>query len=125
VSGRNHYPQPTNHHPLIKKEKNMNRISAFAAAIAISAWTTAMLANSPLTATSKDVTNTEATFAADGAFRDGLYLGKLSAERGQPLRPQIGRWSTRQDRSMFTAGYHRGYREFVASARVNAERPVE
>jgi hypothetical protein len=51
----------------------------------------------------------EARLAADGAFRDGLYLGKLTAQRGQPSRPGIGRWSSDQDRSMFMAGYQRGY----------------
>jgi hypothetical protein len=58
----------------------------------------------------------EARHAADGAFQDGLYLGKLSAESGQPPRPAIGRWSTDQDRSMFAAGYRRGYAETLASA---------
>jgi hypothetical protein len=56
-------------------------------------------------------TNTEARFTADGAFRDGLYLGKLAAECGQAMRPALGRWSTDQDRSMFAAGYRRGYEE--------------
>jgi hypothetical protein len=60
--------------------------------------------------------NQEARLAADGAFRDGLYLGKLSAERGQPLRPTVGRWSTGEDRSRFEAGYRRGYAETLASA---------
>jgi len=60
--------------------------------------------------------NAEARFAADGAFRDGLYLGKLAAESGQPSRPAIGRWSGKEDRSMFLAGYERGYREVLAYA---------
>jgi hypothetical protein len=63
--------------------------------------------------------NAEARLAADGAFRDGLYLGKLAAESGQPLSPAVGRWSTEQDRSMFTAGYRRGYNDSLTSA--NAE----
>lgn len=53
----------------------------------------------------------EARFASDGAFRDGLYLGKLAAENGQPRRLGVGRWSNEQDRAMFTAGYRRGYSE--------------
>lgn len=60
--------------------------------------------------------NPESRLAADGAFRDGLYLGKLAAENGLPLRPAIGRWSTEQDRSMFTTGYRRGYQGAVGSA---------
>jgi hypothetical protein len=67
----------------------------------------------------------EALLAADGAFRDGLYLGKLAAEAGQPQRPAIGRWSTGQDRAMFVAGYRRGYDEFLISARVSAVAPIE
>lgn len=55
--------------------------------------------------------NAEVRLAADGAFRDGLYLGKLAAEHGQLQHPPVGRWSTDQDRSMFTAGYGRGYDE--------------
>ena len=58
----------------------------------------------------------EAQLAADGAFRDGLYLGKLAAADGQPARVAIGRWSTEQDRSMFTAGYRRGYSQFHGGA---------
>ena len=98
----------------------MYRISTFAIAIAICLGTMAALNGS------KSVTepnrNVEASFAADGAFRDGLYLGKLTADRGQPFRPGIGRWSSKQDRAMFTAGYRRGYREVVANAQARAER---
>jgi hypothetical protein len=43
-----------------------------------------------------------------------MYLGKLAAESGRPLRPAIGRWSTDQDRATFTAGYRRGYNETLA-----------
>ena len=98
----------------------MYRLSTFATAIAICLGTTAVLNGS------KSVTNptrdVEASFAADGAFRDGLYLGKLTADSGQPFRPGMGRWSSQQDRAMFTAGYSRGYREVVANAQAHAER---
>jgi hypothetical protein len=70
-------------------------------------------------------TTAEARLAADGAFRDGLYLGKLAAEGGQTPRPAIGRWSTQQDRSMFTAGYRRGYAQTVASANAERGQPTE
>ncbi|MGH9644956.1 MAG: hypothetical protein ACRD3Q_21345 [Terriglobales bacterium] len=55
--------------------------------------------------------NAESQFASDGAFRDGLYLGRLAAARGQASRPALGRWSTTRDRSMFVAGYRSGYGE--------------
>lgn len=51
----------------------------------------------------------EIQLSADGAFRDGLYLGRLAAESGQPIHPAIGRWSAEQDRANFIAGYRRGY----------------
>jgi hypothetical protein len=78
----------------------------------------ATLAFSPSSA--KSNMTSEARLANDGAFRDGLYLGKLAAENGQLLRPTIGRWSRAEDRSMFVAGYRRGYNESRASK--NAER---
>ena len=70
----------------------------------------------------KSDTNTEALFAADGAFRDGLYLGRLAAESGQQQHPAIGRWSTKQDRSRFAAGYRRGYGESLSGTRADVER---
>jgi hypothetical protein len=98
----------------------MYRLSTFATALAICLGTTAVL-NSGNSIT-KPTRNVEASFAADGAFRDGLYLGKLTADRGQAFRPGIGRWSSQQDRAMFTAGYRRGYREVTANAQAHAER---
>ncbi|MGA8622047.1 MAG: hypothetical protein WB660_26445 [Candidatus Sulfotelmatobacter sp.] len=65
----------------------------------------------------------EVRLASDGAFRDGVYLGKLAAKGGQALRPAIGRWSTDLDRSSFTAGYRSGYSEFLASARPSVRIP--
>jgi hypothetical protein len=94
-------------------------------AIVIGLGATATLDMSP--GTVKPTTNAGILFANDGAFRDGLYLGKLAAEGGQPLRPAIGRWSRDQDRDMFTAGYRRGYNESLTSTRANARRarPIE
>ena len=89
------------------------------AAIVIGLSASATLAISPRTPNPD--TTAEARFAADGAFRDGLYLGKLAAENGQVSRPAIGRWSTDHDRSMFTAGYRRGYNESLTGARTNPE----
>jgi hypothetical protein len=51
----------------------------------------------------------EAVLAADGAFRDGLFVGQFSAANRLANRPPVGRWSTQQDRAMFLAGYQRGY----------------
>ena len=93
----------------------MNNLSTYVLAIAVSLGTTAMLANSQRGIRAN--ANMEARLASDGAFRDGLYLGKLAAESGQPQRPGIGRWSTEQDRATFTAVYRRGYNETLAMVR--------
>jgi hypothetical protein len=47
--------------------------------------------------------------ATDGAYRDGLYLGKLTAQSGLPPVPPTGRWATERDRASFLAGYRRGF----------------
>jgi len=66
--------------------------------------------------------NIEAQFAADGAFRDGLYLGKLAAGQGHPLHLAVGRWSTGRDRTNFSTGYRQGYGNSLAQ--VVRDRPA-
>jgi hypothetical protein len=95
------------------EEENMTKFFSYAA-ILVALSASATLAISPRTA--KPDTTAEASFAADGAFRDGLYLGRLAAENGQTPRPAVGRWSAEHDRSMFTAGYRRGYGESLTGA---------
>ena len=51
----------------------------------------------------------ESLLALDGAYRDGLYVGKLAAEGGRRSRPPIGRWSDEKDRASFEAGYEHAY----------------
>jgi hypothetical protein len=101
----------------------MTRLLTQALAIAIFLGTTAMLTISNQSV--KPPASAEAALAADGAFRDGLYLGKLAAERGQPQRAAIGRWFTEHDRSMFTAGYFRGYKQSVAEANTASAARIE
>ena len=92
----------------------MNRFSALALTFSLCVGTMAMVA--------KDRRRTEpdpvgsARLATDGAFRDGLYLGRLSAQQRLPRRLVIGRWSRPQDRVSFIAGYRRGYDTFLASS---------
>jgi hypothetical protein len=45
------------------------------------------------------------------AFRDGLYLGKLDAERGNALHIAAGRWGTNNNRAAFVQGYNQAYRD--------------
>ena len=101
----------------------MTRLLTQALAIAIALGTTAMLAISNYKVNPAE--NAEAALAADGAFRDGLYLGKLAAGRNQPPSAAVGRWFRERDRSMFTAGYLRGYRESMAEAKAGSAARLE
>jgi hypothetical protein len=92
----------------------MNKLATYALVMTASLGTSAMLGNLKR-APSPDL-SAESRLAANGAFRDGLYLGKLAAENGQPRRPPVGRWSTEQERATFTSGYERGYIESPARA---------
>jgi len=97
-----------------EKEHDMDKLLTYALAIAVCLGTAALLTNNGRTARQEQSAN--APLAADGAFRDGLYVGRLAAEAGRPLHPQIGRWSNERDRASFTTGYRRGYNDFLASA---------
>ena len=74
--------------------------------------TTALLAHG--NHASQRLNDASAQLATDGAFRDGLYLGKFDADAQHPLRPAIARWSSERDRSSFIAGYRRGYNDVLA-----------
>jgi hypothetical protein len=90
----------------------MSKLFTYVLAIAVSLGTTALLAKSKHTPNSNP--SPDASLDADGAFRDGLYLGELAAGSGQSPRAAIGRWSTDQDRATFMAGFRRGYNETLA-----------
>jgi len=96
----------------------MSKLFTCVLAVAVCLGTTAMLSNNKRAI--GPAANSEALLASDGAFRDGMYLGKLAGEQGQPARPAIGRWSMAQDRFMFAAGYRRGYEESLAAMRPSA-----
>jgi hypothetical protein len=52
----------------------------------------------------------------DAAYCDGVFLGQLDGRQGRIARPAIGRWNSEKDRSLFKAGYEKGYKEARASA---------
>jgi hypothetical protein len=52
-----------------------------------------------------------AQMANDGAFRDGLYVGRLAHAANREMRPPVGRWSTEKDRASFVAGYRQAFAE--------------
>lgn len=45
----------------------------------------------------------------NGAFRDGVYLGRLDAANGNPAHVAAGRWAHTTDRKAFSIGYQQGY----------------
>jgi hypothetical protein len=97
----------------------MDKLFTYALALAVCLGTTALLANNGRTAQQQSA---DTQMAADGAFRDGLYTGRLAAESGRAMQPQIGRWSRRADRESFVAGYRRGYGDSMASAATAANK---
>jgi hypothetical protein len=58
--------------------------------------------------------NNDAAHATNAAFRDGLFLGTLTAKRGGDYHAATGRWATEEDRASFTAGYRQGYTDRLA-----------
>lgn len=86
----------------------MGKTLTFAVMIAVSLATSAVLSNH---ARAGGASWPDAQLATNGAYRDGLYVGRLAAESGRPERPLIGRWSAASDRASFLAGYQRGYRD--------------
>ena len=53
---------------------------------------------------------------ANAAFRDGLFQGRLHAERGRKQHLSSGRWNVDSDRRSFVSGYLQAYREVYARA---------
>ena len=47
--------------------------------------------------------------ANDGAYRDGLFVGRAHANSGIKQHIASGRWTSEADRRSFTEGYRRGY----------------
>jgi hypothetical protein len=56
--------------------------------------------------------------AESAAYRDGLYLGKMAAERGDAAHVATARWSSDTDRVQFAAGYEQA---FGAGATANTQ----
>jgi len=56
--------------------------------------------------------------AADAAFRDGLFLGRLAASTGEFRHVCVGRWASSGDRDLFRAGYEAGYQQVSDGATI-------
>ena len=98
----------------------MKRLSLFASVVALGMGTVSTLRTTSHNHVS--IPNQNVAQINDGAFRDGLDLGRLAAERGAEPHVASGRWATPQDRSSFSAGYQQGYSEFLASRAASAAR---
>ena len=53
------------------------------------------------------------------AYRDGLYVGKLAAQRGEQRQAPVGRWATQIDRDAFLAGYAQANAEIAEATSEN------
>jgi len=53
--------------------------------------------------------------ATNGAYRDGLYLGTLAAERGELPHIAFGRWSKGSDHDAFVEGYKVAHERTIVS----------
>jgi hypothetical protein len=53
------------------------------------------------------------------AYRDGLYVGKLAAQRGEQRLAPVGRWTTQTDRDAFLAGYEHANAEIAEAGSLN------
>ena len=49
--------------------------------------------------------------ASTAAFRDGAYVGKLAAHRGEAPHQAIGRWAQNADQRQYATGYTQAYYE--------------
>jgi hypothetical protein len=53
------------------------------------------------------------------AYRDGLYVGKLAAQRGEQRAAPVGRWARQTDRDLFLAGYEQANLEIAEAGSNN------
>jgi hypothetical protein len=109
------------------KGEAMKQFYLCAAALALWLGTAATLPSGRLKPSSSpgESSGGELNHHRSGAFRDGLYLGRLAAERGHPRHVATGRWSTTEDRALFTMGYDHGHGELAAATTAaDAEREI-
>ena len=64
---------------------------------------------SGVSAQTRQAGTVETVRATDGAYRDGLFLGRFDAKAGRNHSVCVGRWSAASDRASFGSGYEDGY----------------
>jgi len=52
--------------------------------------------------------------ATNAPFRDGIFHGRLDANRGRGAHISIGRWSRPADRASFEGGYRKAFAENIS-----------
>ena len=90
----------------------MKKIGLYVLIIVLSVGSAAMVQSAMRTRSLNS--DSSALMATNGAFRDGLYLGKLAARNGEEPRISTGRWVKDEDRSAFRDGYNRGFNQTLA-----------
>jgi len=96
----------------------MKKISLYVLIIVLSVGSAAMVQSAMRTRSLNS--DDSALMATNGAFRDGLHLGKLAAKNGEEPRVAVGRWVKDEDRAAFREGYYRGFNQTLAE-RTSAE----
>jgi hypothetical protein len=59
-----------------------------------------------------------------GAFRDGLYLGRLDSDHGDTPHVAVARWSNASHREAFAKGYAEGFKVAVAARTEQGKMPL-
>jgi len=90
----------------------MIRLFSYAFAIAVGLGAAAAVASGHQPASGSTSGNFH--YATEASFRDGLHLGRLTAQQGGPMHIASGRWATAADRRLFVAGFQEGYYELNA-----------
>ena len=88
----------------------MKKLSLFTVVIALCLSAAAMI-QSGRASNGRQTSKVDASRVTSAPFRDGLYLGKLAAERGGESHISVGRWATEGDRASFAAGFQQGYHD--------------
>jgi hypothetical protein len=71
----------------------------------------AFLATAATTGVQSAGVGVSASHSQDGAYCDGLFLGRYDHTRHLPHHVSSGRWNTASGRRSFLAGYEQGYSE--------------
>src|ERR1700758_5284820 len=94
----------------------MKRLSLYVFAMAVALGIATLLLTGAITSATQSAT-AQLDRATNGAFRDGLYLGKLDASQGNRPHLGSGRWSNEVDRRNYIEGYQTGFNEVAGVAK--------